>query len=198
MRVGVIGGPRQETNPLLVGAWCAAGINALLLSPEEAPWRLDAGDVALIRLDVRRTLDGIEPGLRLLQPLTRRGIRVLNRPGALIGAHDKLETARRLRAAGVPHPRWAHVTASESPLGLEPPVVVKPRFGSWGREVFLCESERELSKCLENVRLKAWFLEHGALVQELVSRTTHDLRLIVAGRQVVGAARRNAAPGEPC
>lgn len=196
MRVGVIGGPRQETNPLLVGAWCAAGINALLLSPEEAPWRLEAGDVALIRLDVRQTLDGIEPGLRLLQPLTRRGIRVLNRPDALIGAHDKLETARRLRAAGVPHPRWAHVTAPESPLDLEPPVVVKPRFGSWGRDVFLCESERQLSRCLENLRLEAWFLEHGALVQELVSRTRHDLRLIVAGRQVVGAARRDAAPGE--
>ena len=164
--------------------------------PEEAPWRLDAGDVALIRLDVRQTLDGIEPGLRLLQPLARRGIRILNRPDALIGAHDKLETARRLRAAGVPHPRWAHVTAPESPLNLEPPVVVKPRFGSWGRDVFLCESERQLSRCLENVRLKAWFLEHGALVQELVSRTTHDLRLIVAGRQIVGAARRDAAPGE--
>jgi ribosomal protein S6--L-glutamate ligase len=74
--------------------------------------------------------------------------------------------------------------------------VVKPRFGSWGRDVFLCESERQLSGCLENVRLKAWFLEHGALVQELVSRTTHDLRLIVAGGQVVGAARRDAAPGE--
>jgi RimK family alpha-L-glutamate ligase len=196
LRVGVIGGPRQETNPPLVEAWCAAGIDALLLSPEEAPWRLDAGDVALVRLDVRQTLDGIEPGLRLLQPLTRRGIRVLNRPDALIGAHDKLETARRLRAAGVPHPRWAHVTSPESPVNLAPPVVVKPRFGSWGRDVFLCESERQLSRCLENVRLNAWFLEHGALVQELVTRTTHDLRLVVAGRQVVGAARRNAAPGE--
>ena len=74
--------------------------------------------------------------------------------------------------------------------------MVKPRFGSWGRDVFLCESERQLSRCLENVRFKAWFLEHGALVQELVSRTPHDLRLIVAGRQVVGAARRDAAPGE--
>ena len=32
MRVGVIGGPGQETNPLLVGAWCAAGIDALPVS----------------------------------------------------------------------------------------------------------------------------------------------------------------------
>ncbi len=196
MRVGVIGGPRQQTNPELVRAWCAAGIDAVLLSPEEACWRLWAGDVAVIRLDVRESLDGIEPGLRLLDPLRRRGVRVLNRPGALIAAHDKLETARRLRAAGVPHPRWAHVTSPGSAVDLAPPVVVKPRFGSWGRDVFLCESERQLRRCLKEVRFKPWFLEHGALVQEVVSRATHDLRLIVAGRQVVGAARRNAAPGE--
>jgi RimK family alpha-L-glutamate ligase len=196
VRVGVIGGPRQETNPELVRAWCAAGIDALLLSPAEARWRLEPGDVALIRLDVRETLDGIEPGLRLLQPLTRLGVRVLNRPGALIGAHDKLETARRLRAAGVAHPRWVHVTSPGSAVDLAPPFVVKPRFGSWGRDVFLCESERQFRRCLEGVRSEPWFLEHGALVQELVSRTTHDLRLIVAGREVVGAARRNAAPGE--
>ncbi len=196
MRVGVIGGSRQETNPLLVRAWCASGIDALLLSPEEARWRLGAGDVAVIRLDVLETLDGIEPGLRLLRPLTRRGVRVLNLPDALLGAHDKLVTAHRLRAAGIPHPRWAHVTLPETAVFLVPPVVVKPRFGSWGRDVFLCESERELRRCLEVVRFKPWFLEHGALVQELVSRATYDLRLIVAGGQVVGAARRNAAPGE--
>jgi RimK family alpha-L-glutamate ligase len=196
LRIGVIGGPRQETNPELVRSWRAAGIDALLLSPEEARRRLDAGDVALIRLDVRETLDGIEPGLGLLLPLIRSGVRVLNRPGALIGAHDKLETARRLRAAGIAHPRWAHVTSPGSVVDLVPPVVVKPRFGSWGRDVFLCENGRQLSRCLENVRFKRWFLRHGALVQELVTRTTHDLRLIVAGARVVGAARRNAAPGE--
>ncbi|MGZ8692611.1 MAG: ATP-grasp domain-containing protein [Gaiellaceae bacterium] len=196
MRVGVIGGPRQQTNPELVRAWCAAGIDAVLLSPEEACWRLWAGDVAVIRLDVRESLDGIEPGLRLLDPLRRRGVRVLNRPGALIAAHDKLETARRLRAAGVPHPSWAHVTSPGSAVDLARPVVVKPRFGSWGRDVFLCESEQQLRRCLKEVRFKPWFLEHGALVQEVVSRATHDLRLIVAGRQVVGAARRNAAPSE--
>jgi RimK family alpha-L-glutamate ligase len=196
LRVGVISGPGQETNPEIVRAWCAAGITARLLSPAEARWRLDPGDVALIRLDVRETLDGIEPGLRLLQPLARLGVRLLNRPGALIGAHDKLKTAHRLGAAGVAHPRWAHVTSPGSVVDLAPPFVVKPRFGSWGRDAFLCESERQLRRCLENVRFRPWFLEHGALVQELVSRTTHDLRLIVAGGQVVGAARRNAAPGE--
>jgi RimK family alpha-L-glutamate ligase len=196
VRVGVIGGPRQETNPELVSAWCAAGIDALALSPEEACWRLRAGDVALIRLDVLETLDGIEPGLRLLEPLQRRGVRVLNRPDALVGAHDKLETARRLAAAGFRQPGYVHIKSSASAVPLEPPVVVKPRYGSWGRDVVLCQTETELRHCLEDLRHKHWFLEHGALVQEVVSRSRRDLRLIVAAGRIVGAATRRAAPGE--
>ena len=196
MRVGVIGGPRQETNPLLVRAWREAGIDAVLLAPEEARWQLGAGDVALIRLDVRETLDGIEPGLRLLSGLPQRGIRVLNSPGALLAAHDKLITARRLSALGIPHASWQHVTSPESAIRLEPPFVVKPRFGSWGRDVFLCETAQELRACLRAVAQKQWFVEHGALVEELAARAHHDLRLIVAGNRVVGAARRDAAPGE--
>jgi RimK family alpha-L-glutamate ligase len=196
LRVGVIGGTYQETNPQLVSAWREAGIDAVLLAPEEARWRLGAGDVALIRLDVRDTLDGIEPGLRLLSGLPQRGIRVLNSPGALLAAHDKLITARRLSALGIPHASWQHVTSPESAIHLEPPFVVKPRFGSWGRDVFLCETAQELKGCLRAVAQKQWFIEHGALVEELAARAHHDLRLIVAGNRVVGAARRDAGPGE--
>jgi glutathione synthase/RimK-type ligase-like ATP-grasp enzyme len=46
------------------------------------------------------------------------------------------------------------------------------------------------------MRDEAWFLEHGALVQELVPHTGPDLRIVVAGDRVVGAVRREAAPGE--
>jgi RimK family alpha-L-glutamate ligase len=196
MRVGVIGAPHQETNPQLVQAWRAAGIDARLMGPNEARWQLRSGDVALIRLDVLPTLDGDEPGLRLLAPLAARGVRVLNRPEALLAAHDKLETARRLRAAGIGQPRWAHATTPTAHLELSPPVVVKPRFGSWGRDVFLCEDERELRHCLAEVSARPWFVAHGAFVQELASRTRHDLRLVLAGGRVIGAGRRFAAPGE--
>ena len=192
----MIGGERQETNPLLVGAWRDAGIDAVLLGPEEARWQLAAGDVALIRLDVRETLDGVEPGLRLLSGLPQRGVRVLNPSGALLAAHDKLITVRRFSALGIPHASWQHVTSPESAIQLDPPFVVKPRFGSWGRDVFLCETGQELKACLRAVAQKQWFVEHGALVEELAARTDHDLRLIVAGNRVVGAARRDAAPGE--
>jgi ribosomal protein S6--L-glutamate ligase len=54
----------------------------------------------------------------------------------------------------------------------------------------------ELEEQLERLRYRDWFREHGALAQELVPPLGWDLRLVVAGCRVVGAARRFAAPGE--
>jgi hypothetical protein len=92
------------------------GIDALALPPEQAARRLRPGDVALGRLDVLLdvlpTLDGPEPGLETLRSLEERGVPVLNRAGALLAAHDKLRTALRLGARGLPHPRIAHVRAT--------------------------------------------------------------------------------------
>ncbi len=112
------------------------------------------------------------------------------------GAHDKLMTARRLHSAGIPHPRTAHVTSAEDLPHLEPPVVVKPRFGSWGLDVFRCENATELQRCLLTLEDRSWFRRQGALVQEVVSTGRQDLQLIAAGGHVVGAALRAAAPGE--
>jgi RimK family alpha-L-glutamate ligase len=195
MRVGVIGWEGQETNPELVAAWRAAGIDAALFCPEDAPWQLRFGDVALGRLDVLPTLDGIEPGMPALDAVARLGVRVLNPPAALVGAHDKLETARRLRRAGVPHPRTSHVVDPNDSVDLSPPFVVKPRYGSWGRDVFMCADPAELARSLESISSRPWFMRHGALVQELVPPRLYDLRVIVAGGCVVGAARRDAAAG---
>ena len=41
-----------------------------------------------------------------------------------------------------------------------------------------------------------WYLQHGALVQDLVPPVGHDLRLLVAGDRVVGCIRRVAQAGE--
>lgn len=196
MRVGVIGWEGQETNRALVPAWRAAGIAALRLTPEEAVSTLEAGDVAVGRLDVLPTLDGVEPGIHTLDLLAHRGVRVLNPASALLAAHDKLETADLLRRAHVPHPATVHVRAAHEPVVLAPPVVVKPRFGSWGQDVFLCRDLAELSACLTAVWARRWFRRDGAIVQELVPPRGHDVRAIVAGGRVIGAGRRIAASGE--
>jgi RimK family alpha-L-glutamate ligase len=182
----------SETNREL--AACRPGA-AATLTPAEALAVLRPGDVALGRLDVRPTLDGVESGLWALGALAERRVRLLNPPSALLTAHDKLLTARALARAGLPHPR-TRVVFGETPIEPSGPVVVKPRYGSWGRDVVLCRDACELARTLDSFALRPWFARQGALVQELVPLRGFDLRLIVAAGTVIGAIERRAAPGE--
>ena len=172
------------------------GLELVPMTPLEAASSLRPGDAALGRLDVRPTLDGVEEGLWALGVVAAREVVVLNGPGTLLATHDKLLTARILRRARVPHPLTRHVHHDRPPVVLPPPVVLKPRHGSWGRHVTLCETEAELAEALERVRGEGWFRAHGALLQEVVPPTGSDLRIVVAGGRMVGAVRRVAAPGE--
>jgi RimK family alpha-L-glutamate ligase len=183
----------NETNLRLVRA---GGERWACLAPYEALRALGVGDVALGRLDVLASLDGIDGGLRTLGELEARGVRVLNPASALIATHDKLVTARLLQSAGLPHPRtWCTSRGSPEPA-VTGPAVVKPRFGSWGRDVVLCEESASVHRQLRRFRRRRWFATQGALVQELVEPRGYDLRILVAGGRVVGAIRRVAAAGE--
>jgi RimK family alpha-L-glutamate ligase len=196
MRFVVVAHRRSETNHALAGAAASLGLPASVLSPRDALCTLEPGDVALGRLDVREELDGVESGTAELERLAVGGAALLNPPSALVAAHDKLLTARILRRAGVPHPRtWLIAEGFPSPAP-ELPVVLKPRFGSWGRDVVLCQTAEELDEALARLAQRPWFAEHGVLAQELVPPVGWDLRLVVAGGRVIGAARRVAAPGE--
>jgi RimK family alpha-L-glutamate ligase len=189
----IIGRP-SLTNARLAAALTRIGHEARVVLPREltAP----PGDVVLGRLDVRPTLDGVEDGLWRLQAVAEAGARVLNRACALLTAHDKLATAVALGRAGLPQPRTAHVRDALSTLSFGPPYVVKPRFGSWGKDVVIAGTASELESRLRKLRRRGWFRRQGALVQELVRPTGVDLRIVVAGGEVIGAVERLAPPGE--
>ena len=74
--------------------------------------------------------------------------------------------------------------------------MLKPRFGSWGRDVVRCDTEAELAAAIEDARRRIWFNSTGGVVQELVPPSGYDLRLLVAGGRVVGAVSRHAREGE--
>jgi RimK family alpha-L-glutamate ligase len=195
MRVALISAyPSPTSRALAAQHWRGTAIE--VLSPRKALLTLEEGDVALVRLDIRNDLTGIEDGLPAVERLRSAGVRVLNEPSALLRAHDKLLTARALRRAGLPHPRTTLIDPGLEHRGLDFPAVVKPRFGSWGRDVTLCRDREELERTVERLCFRPWFRATGAIVQELIPPLGHDLRLIVAAGAIVGAGRRTAAPGE--
>lgn len=194
MTFHLVAGQPTETNVAIVEAVSALGMNARLLRPGGARRRVRAGDVVLGRVDVLRTLDGVESCLWELRRLERHGARVLNGVGALLAAHDKLVTAVRLARAGIPHPRTVHLDGRRLPA-LDPPVVLKPRFGRWGRDVIRCDTRAELAAVLQELPARRWFHRHGVLAQELVPSAGDELRILVARGAAVGAVARRA-PGD--
>ena len=167
-----------------------------VLTPARALSRLRAGDVALARLDVLQSLDGIEPGLWAIDRLEATGVVVRNRRPALVASHDKLRTAQVLFSAGVPHPRTVHVAPWLPRPELEAPLVFKPRFGSWGRDVVRCDTDGEIGPALSWLGSRRWYAATGGIAQKLVAPRGYDLRILVAGGKVAGAIRRVAAAGE--
>src|SRR6516164_676808 len=118
MRRVVIARTKSATNLELADG--SAGSRWELMRPEDALRELRPGDVAVGRLDVLPTLDGVENGLWALGALDARGVQVLNGPSAVLACHDKLLTARLLDRAGLPHPPTRHVRATDT--GQLPPV----------------------------------------------------------------------------
>ena len=121
---------------------------------------------------------------------------MLNPPLALHLAHDKLATASALGGAALPHPRTQAVFSADAQAPLPFPLVVKPRYGSWGRDVMLCPNELVYRRALDVLRTRKWFAATGAIVQQLVPPLGHDLRVVVAAGDVIGAVKRVAPQGE--
>ena len=195
MQLALVAQRATETNVALVAA-APHGLDFRILTPERAVEALCATDAALGRLDVLPSLDGVDDGLWALGSLAARGVRTLNRASALLSAHDKLLTARLLHRAGLPHPRTRLLEPGRPLPELETPVVVKPRFGSWGKDVVLCRDDRALLRQVAELERRPWYRRQGALVQELVAPQGSDLRVVVAGGVVVGAISRVARRGE--
>jgi RimK family alpha-L-glutamate ligase len=195
MRFALIARESTPTNESIADT-IVDGVRWEPMSPEEALQVLRPGDAALGRLDVLPTLDGIDDGMWVLGALGARRVVVLNGAAALFATHDKLLTARLLRRVDVPHPRTAHVRPDRPFPAVRPPVVVKPRFGSGGKEVTRCDDEASLCDTLALLSGSTWFEQQGVLVQELVPPEGYDLRILVAADRIVGAIFRIAAEGE--
>lgn len=140
------------------------------------------------------------------------GVPTVNRAAVIEICGDKLRTSLELRRSGLPTPRTALALTPEAALGaadrLGYPVVIKPLTGSWGRLASLVRDRAEAETVLEHRAALPSPQQHIIYLQELVDKPDRDIRVLVAGEQVVAASyryaegwRTNARRGgrsEPC
>src|SRR5439155_5325507 len=87
VRFAVVAQRSTPTN-LALASCAVPGVEGVLLTPAQALARLGPGDVALGRLDVLHSLDGVEPGAWAFDALEENGCRLLNRRRSIFAAHD--------------------------------------------------------------------------------------------------------------
>lgn len=111
-------------------------------------------------------------------------------------ANDKLETYRFLASHGFPTPKTLLLDEPFSTPSRDLPVfplVIKPRFGSRGTGVALCQSMDDIIRAMgpPGSRIAG---EHGGwIAQEFVAHSRgRDLRMLFAGGEILAIAERRA------
>jgi [lysine-biosynthesis-protein LysW]---L-2-aminoadipate ligase len=136
----------------------------------------------------------------LARILENFGIRVINSTKVSEACGNKLVTSMLLAKAGVPTPKTFVSLDAESVFETAEkvgyPVVVKPFTGSWGRMVDIAKEPQTLGTIVEYRESMQSPVEHMYYIQEFVKRPPRDIRLIVAGDEVIASVYRNAPKGE--
>lgn len=134
----------------------------------------------------------------LLRAALHLSIPVINHPDGLTWARNKILTAQRLVARGLPCPETlaisANLRASEVEAALGPgPWVLKEAVGSKGASVHLVHDHREMKAILRDNPMP----EGGWLVQRFIREAAgSDLRVLVIGGRARAAMRRRGKPGD--
>ncbi|HEY1320707.1 MAG TPA: lysine biosynthesis protein LysX [Streptosporangiaceae bacterium] len=129
--------------------------------------------------------------------LAGHGVTTVNRAEVIAACGDKARTSLLLAAAGVPTPRTVVALTPDAALEaaekLGFPVVAKPLTGSWGRLVTLLRDRPEAQTVLEHRAALPSPQQHVIYLQELIDKPGRDIRVLVAGDEVLGATYRYGA-----
>jgi ribosomal protein S6--L-glutamate ligase len=138
-----------------------------------------------------------ESVLAVLESVVARGVTTPNPPAAIRIGRDHWATATVLSRAGLPVPPSLagadpELVAAHAVSRIGLPVVVKQRRSRMGIGVIRCATRDHLEAVLDSM----WRVGDEILVQRWIPGGNTSLRLMVAGGEVVAAARFSAAEGE--
>lgn len=136
-------------------------------------------------------------GLDALAQLHLQGIPVINLPEAVLLSANKLLAGVAMRRNGIRTPDTIQasdpvsIAVATERFGL--PVVLKAPDGAEGKQVRLVEASSELETMTAEVRPPSGIILVQRCIKESLGR---DIRGIVVGGRLTGAAQRIAAPGD--
>lgn len=126
--------------------------------------------------------------------LEAQGAVTVNRAEVIGVCGDKARTSLLLAAAGLATPQTVVALTPEAALEaaekLGFPVVAKPLTGSWGRLVTVLRDRQEAQTVLEHRAALPAPQQHVVYLQELIEKPGRDIRVLVAGDEVIGATYR--------
>lgn len=195
MKIGFLYSRKRVEEKLITAALDERGVAYDRFDPRELTFELDgtspgAYDAFLVRClshthayYLSRWLEGL--GIPTVSP--HRTISVCG---------DKLLTSQALQEAGLPIPRMAVAFSPESGLAaieaLGYPVVLKPLFGSWGRLLAKVNDRDAAEALLEHKSTLGGYLHEVVYIQEYIDKPGRDIRVMVAGDEVVYAIYRQS------
>ena len=134
--------------------------------------------------------------LNIAAVMDSKGARILNSYPACVDTNNKIRTASRLSAAGVPIPcSWVTGDLTrilETANGNQ--FLLKPNFGRWGNGIRVVNQREELLTMQ---------ISDGMFVQELITPVEEEFKLYVIGGRVFGIRKhadtdvREPVPVEP-
>ncbi len=109
-----------------------------------------------------------------------------NKPDIMEKTNDKLKISEKFKSMGIPHPRTSMLKEA---LGLEFPLMIKPRFGSGGMKNTLIRNEEELDLFSQENNPEEFiaqeFVEGIPCSASLIS-TGEDSEIVALNEQLIG------------
>ncbi|MBV9101040.1 MAG: hypothetical protein JOZ46_12265 [Candidatus Dormibacteraeota bacterium] len=170
----------------------ASGHECSVIEPQVAVANVNdlAGDRDFDAIVLRTVSNG--PGLSLLHALGACGVTTINDAEAVLRVRDKVVVAAIARAHGIPFPDTYFLAEArlveQVPERLFP-LVVKPSFGGFGRNIRLIRTPQEAMSFGSNGGPHHW------VAQPWLPNLGYDVKLYNTGRSIHAVRRRSSLLG---
>ncbi|MGC8839067.1 MAG: lysine biosynthesis protein LysX [Anaerolineae bacterium] len=196
MRVGLFFSRLRVEEKALTQALEARGASVDRLDVRHQAFSLGQGDLGPYDAFLVRCISHVQ-AVYISRLVEMAGKPVVNRSSVIQTCGDKILTTMALEEAGVPTPQARLAFSPEAALeAIEEmgyPVVLKPAHGSWGRLLARVNDRDAAEALLEHKATLGGVLHATVYIQEYIPKPDRDIRVLLAGEEVITAIYRRSA-----